>query len=310
MPDTLSISLRTGSSISRLERLRAEESNASGIRRARVRTSQVSEDAVANELSRRELASQRGSQGVSRALSTATSLVDIGLSVTRGVRDLVNQAQTIQQEIADAPVGARSSELSEELASILAEIDSINGTAEFNGSRLVDQGANTYQVNLDARDRSNSNIISITVPNVATSRDSLGLSDIDSLVTSDPDAAETTLTNAELSLNSLEATLENSGAQVAATAVEFGQRAALINEASTRPPRTTPESLAQEITAGLETFLAEFNPELNQSRVLALLEEGGSPSSSATVEQSEAGDKEQLTLGARREVTDGDAESP
>ena len=155
--------------------------------------------------------SNRSSADTARALRTlsdASSLVSIGIDAASEVKTLVTEAEEISVALQAANSSEQTTALESDLDSIFSRIDEIASETEFNGQAIVDSGARTLVIDPSPTDNTSNDVVSVSIPDLAISRTSLGIDSLSSGadISTDPGSAEKTFEDA---INSVEFVIQS-----------------------------------------------------------------------------------------------------
>ena len=248
---------------------------------------QSSSDAAEVELSSAEQAEQRSSSTALSQLSEASSYVSIAQSAADSIDSLLNDFESTLTAIDQSVNDDDRAALASEARTILTEIGNVSAQATFNGTSVVNAGTTDVSIELDGGDDSSASNYTVSISNIALSRDDLGISG---------------LTSSDF-LNNTEALLEDGGVvdeaqsrvgavqsrlseaenqiQSVGTAVGIGARDEVEAIENADGSSESPEALTDRIVQNLDSTLNEVRDDIDPVQVQELLIESEEAADSA-----------------------------
>ena len=154
----------------------------------------------------------------------ATKFLKTALKATEDVESILDNVSKISNEMASSASATRQDALGSEAISFVEEIDSVVTQATgTNGVSVVDQGAQSFLVDLDSSDGSSATNFAVLAPNVPISRESLGIADLTADdFKNDLDGTQDLINAAKLEVSSTKAAISSSLSQIEASLSTVG----------------------------------------------------------------------------------------
>jgi hypothetical protein len=220
-------------------------------------------------LSTAERQREEGFSSAVRALGDLQSVVDAATIVTSRAEQALKSSLNIAKRLSQEVDPTKRQALASEGAELISQLDRIQSSATTpRGLSVTDQGPVNFSLSLD-RDNPGSSV-TVTLPNVSLSRDSLGLSGVsESTLLSSTTESREAIESAISAVSTVSASLSSASSAISQAAGRLGESSALR---ASRPNETEAQDLASQIAKSVtEADIVKQSNRLDPLKVTELL---------------------------------------